>query len=220
MKKEKKVVAPVKPLKSFMSRFVTGLLVIIPLFFSVAIVSWLLNKFDSILEPLVTYYIGVKVPGLGILLLVCLIWLIGLAAENYFGRQFVNFYESLLTRIPVLNFFFNAIKQISDSLLNSKKNTFQKVVLVRSWMKGTYIIGFITSDTVTKLKMRGKVLLGVHVITPTPPNPVSGFVMFTSAKNIIPLDMPIEDGLKLAVSMGVLHPKEYRQDADDKRKKN
>lgn len=206
-----------KPLGSFISRFMTGLLVIIPLFFSVAIVLWLMNKFDSILEPIVTSYIGVKIPGLGIVALVCFIWLVGLAAGNYFGRQFVNFYESILAKIPVLNFFFNAIKQISDSLLDGNKNTFHKTVLVKSWMKDTYILGFITSETVTKLKLRGKTLLGVHVITPTPPNPVSGFVMFTSPKNIIPLDISIEEGLKLAVSMGVLHPAEYREESRKKR---
>lgn len=202
-----------KPVATFASKFMAGLLVIIPLFFSIAIVLWLLNKFDSILAPLIMRFIGMEIPGLGLILLVFSIWFVGVLATNYFGRQFVNFYESILAKVPVLNFFFNAFKQISDSLLASDKKTFQKVVLVKSWLKDAYIIGFLTSDSAVQLTLRGgKKMVGIHVIAPTPPNPVSGFVIFTNPKNVIPLDIPIEDGLKLAASMGVLHPKSYKEE--------
>lgn len=190
------------------SQFFAGLIVILPLFFSIAIVIWLLKQLDHILGPLMAKYIGIMIPGLGAISLILGIWLVGFMTTNYLGKQFVRLYESIIVKIPVINTLFSAIKQISDNLFSHNKNSFKQAVIVRSPVFNSYCIGFLSSGEASKLNKRGKKTEMLHVFIPFTP-PTSGFIVIVPKNEVIPIDTPVEDALKVPVSIGVVHPKIY-----------
>jgi uncharacterized membrane protein len=190
------------------SQFFAGLIVILPLFLSIIIVLFLLQKLDGILGPLMAKYIKMSIPGLGAITLILGIWLVGFLTTNYLGKQFVKLYESVIIKIPVLSTIFSAIKQISDNLFSHNKNSFKQAVIVRSPVFNTYCIGFLTSAEAAKLNIKGKKTEMLHVFIPFTP-PTSGFIVIVPKNEVLPIDTPVEDALKVPVSIGVVHPGSY-----------
>jgi uncharacterized membrane protein len=190
------------------SQFFAGLIVILPLFLSIVIVIFLLKKLDGILGPLMAKYLGMSIPGLGAVSLILGIWLVGFLTTNYLGKQFVRLYESIIVRIPVINTLFSAIKQISDNLFSRNKNSFKQAVIVRSPVFNSYCIGFLTSNEAARMNNRGKKTEMMHVFIPFTP-PTSGFIVIVPKNELIPIDTPVEEALKVPVSIGVVHPKTY-----------
>jgi len=192
------------------AQFIAGLLILVPLVLSAIIIVFLFRTLDDILAPVLLRYMGeYYVKGLGVLLLLFIIWFIGLITRNVFGKQIVGLYETILSKIPIINTVFGSIKQISDNLLSGKSKSFKQVVLVNFPFYGVYAIGFLTSSEAAKLKTKSKPETVVHVFMPTTPNPTSGFLTLIPVKNITPLSMPVEEGLKVVISMGVVHPGSY-----------
>jgi uncharacterized membrane protein len=190
------------------SQFFAGLIVILPLFLSIVIVIFLLKKLDGVLGPLMAKYIKTSIPGLGAITLILGIWLVGFLTTNYLGKQFVRLYESIIVKIPVINTLFSAIKQISDNLFSHNKNSFKQAVIVRSPVFNSYCIGFLTSNETARLNNRGKKTEMMHVFIPFTP-PTSGFIVIVPKNELIAIDTPVEDALKVPVSIGVVHPKTY-----------
>lgn len=200
-----------KVVKSIEQKFLAGLLVIIPLVLSIVIIYFLFVQFDSILGHIIRKYLGTHyIQGIGFILLIIIIWGVGLATTNYFGKQIVRFYESLIQKIPIINSIFSALKQLSGNLLSGKSKSFKEVVRVNFPFYGVSAIGFITSSETAIMEKRGKKTELVHVFVPTAPNPTSGFIILVPAENVEPLDISIEDGLKTVISMGVIHPLSYK----------
>ncbi|MBN2754766.1 MAG: DUF502 domain-containing protein [Candidatus Goldbacteria bacterium] len=196
-------------IKRFWSKILAGLIVILPAFLTVYITYFLLNKLDSILGPLLTKYIGISIPGLGLIALILLLWITGLFATHYLGKKMVQIYETVISRIPVLKQIFGGIKQISDTLFAGKRRSFRQAALVQYPYYGFYAIGFITSqDEVTLVNSKNKGSF-IHVFIPTTPNPTSGFLILVPPKNIVLLDTPVEDALKTVISLGMIHPEKY-----------
>lgn len=193
--------------------FFTGLLVLIPLVLTIYIIWNLFLAIDSILRGFVYSFILEKfglrvgqVPGLGFLALILVIIFTGILARNYFGRKIVNFGDSVVQRIPLINRVYNAIKQISFAFFSEKREVFKKTVLFEYPRKGIYCIGFFTQDT------RGTVqeVLEEDVVSiflPTTPNPTSGFLLFVPKSDVIELDLTIEEALKLIISGGAIVPR-------------
>ncbi|MCE5300666.1 MAG: DUF502 domain-containing protein [Spirochaetia bacterium] len=194
------------------SQFFAGLAVILPIGVTAFIVIFLFDKLDSILGPIFTKYLNVSIPGLGIIALLFLIWFAGVITTNYFGSRFVHLYESILSKTPMIKTVFGALKQISDNLFTNKGNSFKQVVLVRSPFYSLYCIGFLTSEEIVKFHSGKKRQDMVHVFIPFTP-PASGFIVLVPKNDVVPIDIPVEDGLKVAISIGVIHPKEYIQKA-------
>jgi uncharacterized membrane protein len=199
-----------KQLTRFRSQFLTGLVVILPLTLTLIIILFLFNKLDSILGNLLHKYMAQHyIRGLGLIILLVSIWLVGLFATNFLGRQFVNFYESIIGRIPFLNSLFKGLKDLSHNLFSEGSTSFKSVVLTYNPVYGYYIMGFLTAAEPVKMRYKGRKEDVLHVLIPVPPNPASGFIVLVPKKNVIILDMSIEDGLKAVVSLGVIHPSEY-----------
>ncbi|MEI7542642.1 MAG: DUF502 domain-containing protein [bacterium] len=190
--------------------FIAGLMILLPLVLSFWILRFLLSKLDSILGPLFTKYIGFSIPGLGLISLIVIIWFTGVLTTNFIGKEFVRLYESLISKVPILNTLFSGIKQISDSLFSTTKKSFSKVVLVDIPRSGILLIGFLTSDQVVALNNNKSKKEVYHVFIPTTPNPTSGFIILVEAKFIKPVDVSVEDGFKSVISLGVFHPSVYK----------
>ena len=121
-----------------------------------------------------------------------LIGIVGLLARNYFGRRIIEWVDSALMRIPLLNKIYGATKQVNDAFSATNKTAFRTVVLVEFPHAGTYSIGFITSDQQEEVQAKtGQKVVCVFV--PATPNPTSGFLLMVPEEKVIKLDMSVPD---------------------------
>jgi len=186
--------------------FVTGLLVWVPLGITLWVLSLLIGTMDmSLLLLPVAWrpeaWLGVSIPGLGMILTLLVIFLTGLATANIMGQKLVDFWESLLLRIPVVKTIYNSVKQVSDTLFSSEGQAFKKVLLVRYPHPEAWSIAFQTNVPAVVWGKLDEEHVGVFI--PTTPSPVNGFYFYVKKSESIELNMTVEDALKAIVSMGV-----------------
>lgn len=149
--------------------------------------------------------LGFHIPGLGVLLAVALVLITGMIMANLLGRRLVAFWESLLARIPLVRTLYSAVKQIMEAVLATDAKSFRKVLLVEYPRKGVWSLAFMTSDDLGEVQDKTKANV-ISVFIPTTPNPTSGFVLMVPESDVIELDMAVEEGLKMIISMGVVVP--------------
>lgn len=184
--------------------FLTGLLILIPLAVTIYIVWNAFRVLDGWLGGLIKYH-DKPIPGLGFVALMALILFTGLIAHNYMGRRLIGISEHVLGRIPLISKLYLATRQVSYAILTRKKKLFQQVVAVEYPRKGVYSVGFQTNSQTGELDTKtGEPMAFVFICTV--PNPTTGFVIAVPQKEIIPLNMTIEEGLKLVISAGVVLP--------------
>jgi uncharacterized membrane protein len=154
---------------------------------------------------------GIEIPGIGALLTLLIIFFTGLVATNFFGRQLILLWESMLSRVPFVKSIYSSVKQVSDTLFSDSGNAFRKALLIEYPRQGTWTIAFLTGKPggdVTN-HLQGEY---VSVYVPTTPNPTSGFFLMLPKKDVIELDMSVDAALKYIISMGTVAP----QSAADK----
>ena len=146
-----------------------------------------------------------RTPLLSLILTVVIVLITGVFATNFFGAQLVRLWHGILNRIPVVNSIYSSVKQISDTLFSSSGQAFRKALLVQWPHEGMWTIALLTGtpggDVVNHL--RGDYL---SVYVPTTPNPTSGFFVMVARKDVIELDMTVDEALKYIISMGVVAP--------------
>jgi uncharacterized membrane protein len=125
---------------------------------------------------------------------------------NLLGRRLVAAWESLLSQIPLVRTLYKGIKQIMEAVLATDAKSFRKVLLVEYPRKGLWSVAFMTSDGLGEVQEKTAADV-ISVFIPTTPNPTSGFVIMVAQSEAIELDMSVEDGLKMIISMGVVIPK-------------
>ncbi|MDP8218944.1 MAG: DUF502 domain-containing protein [Candidatus Theseobacter exili] len=191
--------------------FVTGILVLFPIFISFWICSWLFVSLTNFITKVLPQY-SHNAPGLKLLwritaliLVVLVITMVGLITRIYIGRKLLQFGEAILVRIPIFSKFYIAAKQIIEAFLGSDRTVMRSVAMVEYPRKGLYTIVFITAETcaVIQEKTNRKV---VNVFVPTTPNPTSGYLLMVPKEDLIPLEMSVEEGLKLVISGGTVNP--------------
>jgi uncharacterized membrane protein len=195
---------------TFRKYLVAGLLVWIPIGVTWLIVRALINLMDGVLVVLPHHYhpdtlLGFHIPGLGLLLSVAVLLLTGLVAANLLGKRLVAFSESVLAKIPIVRTIYSAAKQVTETVFAQKGNSFRKVLLIEYPRKGVWSIAFYTGTTVGEVQDKTEKEV-VNVFLPTTPNPTTGFLMMIPREDIIELDMPVEDGIKLIMTLGVIAP--------------
>ena len=190
--------------------FVTGLLIWIPLVITFVVLAWIITTLDQILLLVPPTFrpdalLGFHVPGIGVVVSLVVIVATGLAAANFVGQRMVRFWESLLSRIPVVKSIYYSVKQVSDTLLSSNGQAFRKALLIQYPREGMWTIGFQTgSPGGDAARHLGDDFVSVYV--PTTPNPTSGFFLMLPRKDAIELDMSVDEALKYIISMGVVSP--------------
>ncbi len=190
--------------------FITGLLVWAPLGITLWVLDLLVSTMDQSLLLLPERFqtenlFGIHIPGMGVLLSLLILFATGLVAANFIGQRLLLFWESLLGRIPVVKSIYNSVKQVSDTLFSSNGHAFRQALLVQYPREGSWTIAFMTGrpggDVVNHLQ--GDY---VSVYVPTTPNPTSGFFLMMPQKDVIVLDMSVDEALKYIISMGVVAP--------------
>ena len=189
---------------------IAGLLVWLPLLITVAIIKFVVDILDRTILLLPPDYrpealLGFSIPGFGIVLAVAILVITGMFAANLLGRRLVSVWEMALGKIPLVRNIYNSVKQISTTLLASQSNSFRKVVLIEYPRKDCWCIGFLSNEQVeTDHSITDQQLQSIYL--PTTPNPTSGFNLLIPKRDIIELDMSVEDGFKFIISMGVIVP--------------
>ncbi|MGQ0810684.1 MAG: DUF502 domain-containing protein [Nitrospiraceae bacterium] len=197
-----------KPVRDILKRyFLTGLLVVTPIWGTILILKTLFLTVDGILGDVLANIVtpGYYVPGLGIVTLIVLIFATGLLATNFIGRHIVRMWEDLLSRVPVVRGIYSTLKSMMDILSFSERSQYHRVVLIQFPKNGHYCFAFVTGVTKGEVQDLSPDPL-VHVYVPTSPNPTSGYFLLVPEKEVTAVDISVEEAMKLIVSGGLYSP--------------
>jgi uncharacterized membrane protein len=192
---------------------IAGLLTWMPLAITIWVMLWVVGlmdgMFNAVLSLFGTLVPGLAqlkdIPGLGVLVTLAAMLLTGMFVTNIFGQWWVQQWDRLLNRIPIVKSIYSSVKQVSDTLFSSSGNAFREAVLVQYPREGSWTIAFVTGRPSGEVAAH---LVGEHVslYVPTTPNPTSGFFLMMPKSSIKPLDMSVDAALKYIISMGVVAP--------------
>lgn len=192
--------------------FFTGLVILAPVAITVWATVWFIGVFDSWVKPIIPYaynpdnYLPFKVPGTGLVFALLIITIVGFLGANLVGRTIIGYWDGLVNRTPVVRSIYKGSKQLFETMFSEKGASFQKVCLVEWPRRDTWSVAFISREIDSgQIGLKnGKKMYAVYVSTT--PNPTSGYVFFVEESEVKILDMTVEDGLKLVISMGLVFP--------------
>lgn len=210
--------------------FLTGLVVIAPVAFTI----WLLWSFigwvDGFVLPfvpdfyqpdnLVRYVIGVdrynawigegnsiNIRGVGVVFFLLFTVFMGWIAKGLIGKSMIRYAENLVGRMPVVRSIYSGVKQIAETVFAQADRSFEKACLIEYPRKGIWAVGFISTPAKGEISAKtpdnGQLL---SIFVPTTPNPTSGFLLYFPESDVIELDMSVEDAAKLVISAGLVYP--------------
>ncbi len=189
-----------KHLRIFIFR---GILAVIPLGLTFFAIRLLYFTVDRRVAELVERRLGFEIPGLGILLAIVLLYLIGVVASNWVGREFFKGLEMLSGRIPLIKTVYHVGRQLTDALSIPGKQGFKRVVLLESFRPGIWSVGFVTG-AIAEGKNRGEHFLKVFI--PTAPNPTAGFMVLIKESEVRELSWSVKDAMNMVISGGLVSP--------------
>ena len=189
---------------------ITGLLIWIPLVITLWVLKLIVDSLDQVLlllprEFQTENWLGVHVPGMGVVMTLAIVLVTGLFATNLIGARLVRFWHEILHRIPVVSSIYSSVKGISDTLFSSDGQAFRKALLVQWPHQGMWTIAFLTGKPGGDLlnHLEGD---NLSVYVPTTPNPTGGYFVIVARKDVIELDISVDEALKYVISMGVVPP--------------
>ena len=152
-------------------------------------------------------YIGINLRGVGVIFFLLFTVIIGWLAKGLIGRSLIRWGESIVDRLPLVRSVYGGVKQIAETVFAQSENNFDKACLIQYPRPGVWAIGFISTEAKGEIARKIPVAEDkVAVFMPTTPNPTSGFLMFLPRKDVIELDLSIEDAAKLIISAGLVYP--------------
>lgn len=212
------------------NNFIAGLVVIAPIGLTLWLIWTVVGWVDSVVWPFVpgAYHpeelvnrllgltgserITVNVRGIGVVIFLIFTILVGWLGKGLLGRSFLRWGEGLVARVPVMRSIYNAVKQIAETVFAQSETSFDKACLIEYPRKGIWAIGFISTSTKGEILAKANTGPMTSVFVPTTPNPTSGFLLMFPTKDIIELDMTVEDAAKLVISAGLVYPGEKEDD--------
>ena len=189
---------------------IAGLLVWIPLAATLFIAGLVINLMDMSIQFLPENFQpenlwGFTLPGMGLIFTVIILIITGALVSNLLGRKLVDVWEGILGRIPLVKNVYNALKQITTTLLAHDNKAFRKVVLVQFPDKDMWSMGFLTNPEIRIDSERFDEDM-VAVFISTTPNPTTGFLIIVPKKEVIEVELSIEEAFKMIMSIGVVVP--------------
>ena len=191
---------------SFIARlrnyFITGIVVLVPIGITLYLTTFFISISSKLIPPGINpnNYLPFAIPGLEILLSVVFITLIGGLSLSFIGKKFLQLFNDLLKKIPILRTIYSAIGQMTETFA-PKKGSKKSVVLIQYPRKGSWAVGFATKENKGEISKKTNTEL-VNVFVPTTPNPTSGFLLMFPKNEIMYLDMTFEEASKFIVSAG------------------
>ncbi|MBM3567032.1 MAG: DUF502 domain-containing protein [Alphaproteobacteria bacterium] len=191
--------------------FLAGILITAPVFVTLyvawAFITFVDEKIGSLIPASYNpeQYLPFSIPGLGLVALVVGLTMVGALTAGFVGRQFTRLSEGIFARMPVIRGIYSATKQIFETVFSQKSNAFREAVMIEYPRPGLWTIAFVTGRPQGEIgRMADTDMVMVYV--PTTPNPTSGFLLYVSRRDIVPLRMTVEEAIKLVVSTGIVTP--------------
>jgi len=200
-----------KIVKIFRNYFVTGMIVIIPLWVTIlaimAVVNLINNTFN-LLPPIIHPRTYLPFFGIELIVALILIIIVGAITSNFLGKKFLKLGEIILAKIPFVKTIYQGVKHLITGIVGDKK-IFSQVVLIEYPIKGLYFMGFVTGEAPNIVPdAEGKKILKIFI--PTTPNPTSGFFCVVPEDGVQPLDISVDEAFKLIISAGYSELKDKR----------
>jgi uncharacterized membrane protein len=192
--------------------FLTGLVLVGPLYITVNLTWWLVNWVDDVMRPFIPVglraetYLPFRIPGYGVITALLALTLLGFLTANLVGRTLVEFSESLLNRMPIVRPIYKTMKQIFETLFSKSGSSFRKVALAE-FPTGMWSVVFLATPPSGDLAARlppGNDY--VSCFLPCTPNPTTGFFFYAPRGQIIELDISVEQAMTLIMSAGMVQP--------------
>jgi uncharacterized membrane protein len=195
------VKAVFKHIRTFIFR---GLLAIVPLALSFFVIRFLYLAVDQKVANLIEKVIGYRIPGLGIVLVLLILYLLGLVASNWAGKRMFGLIERVMERIPIIKTIYHVGKQFGTALSLPEKQAFKRAVLVEHFKPGVRSVAFVTGEVVDTKS--GERLLKLFI--PTAPNPTTGFVVMVPPDKVQELSWTVQEAMNMVISGGIIGPGE------------
>ena len=182
--------------------FIAGIVVLIPLGITAYLTVFIITISSKVLPKEINpnHYLPYNIPGLEIIISLFIITFIGWLSLSFLGRKFLNIFNNILKKIPILRTIYSALGQMTQTFTNTDSKR-KNVVLIEYPRKGSWAVGFATKDNVGEITAKTNKKL-VNVFVPTTPNPTSGFLLMFPKDEVIYLDMSFEEASKFIVSAG------------------
>jgi uncharacterized membrane protein len=197
---------PEKVKKSVLVRlrnyFITGAIVLIPIGITIYLTLFVIKISSNLLPKQINpnNYLPFDIPGIEILITIMIITIIGSLSLSFIGKKFLEIFNNILKRIPILRTIYSAVGQLTESFTQSKGSQ-KSVVIIEYPRKGLWVVGFATKENQGEISKKVNEDL-VNVFIPTTPNPTSGFLLMVPKKDLIYLDMSFEEASRFIVSAG------------------
>lgn len=212
-KKSKKKRAPRRSLLvRLRGNFLAGIVIVAPVVLT-AYLAWAVITFiDQQIVPWVpriynpSTYLNFDIPGFGVVVFLLFTTVVGYFTRNLFGRQIVKIGEGWVDRMPIIRSIYNALKQIAETILQQSNTSFKHACLIEYPRKDLWAIAFVSTETQGEITPKAKQDRMMSVFLPTTPNPTSGFLLFVPKKDVVLLDMTVEEAAKLVISAGLVTP--------------
>ncbi len=195
----------------------TGLIVVVPITITLYIIRALMGIMDDFLTFVPKAYhpdtlLGFHLPGLGLVLVTLLVFLIGLLTRSYAGKKTIQIWDLLVGRIPLVRNIYQAIKQFTEAVFSTTGSYFKQVVMLEFPRPGLYSIGFLAGPAGGELEARaGQKVMSIFI--PCTPNPTTGYYVLVPEKDLMYLGMTVEEAFKLIVSGGLVMPNHHQPPA-------
>ncbi|UCC40547.1 MAG: DUF502 domain-containing protein [Candidatus Aminicenantes bacterium] len=189
--------------KIFRKYFITGMIVIIPLWVTIIVIKALVNMLDGTFDlfpPVIHPRTYIPFFGIELLIAVLIIIIVGIITSNFIGKKFVSLGETILAKIPVVKTIYQGVKQLTTGILSEKK-MFSRVVLLEFPIKGLFFVGFVTGEGSHIIPGNGGRKM-LKIFIPTTPNPTSGFFCIAAEEEVRYLDISVDEAFKLIISAG------------------
>ncbi|MEM7619569.1 MAG: DUF502 domain-containing protein [Pseudomonadota bacterium] len=215
--------------------FLTGLIVVGPLFITIYAVWTFVTWVDALVKPYLPEFPSIPeayditryfpfalpdIPGIGLIFAVFTLMVVGAFMANLFGQTVLGYSEKMLGRMPIIRNVYQALKQIFETVLSQSGSSFQKIGLVEYPRRGIYSLVFVSKETAGEIAHKHNEAYDhnkdeelISVFLPTTPNPTSGYLLFLPRKDIQILDMSVEEGAKMLISAGLIEPGVDQNDA-------
>src|SRR6516162_4637424 len=206
----------VKSAPGFVSRirtyFLTGLVVAGPVAVTLWLIWWFVTWVDGLVRPLfpIAYrpetYLPIQIPGLGLIIAFVALTLLGFLTANLIGRKLVDLGEGLLSRMPIVRPIYRTAKQIFQTLFSKSESSFRKVGLVEFPSPGMWSLVFLTQSPTSEISSHLPAIEHVSAFMPWTPNPTTGFFFYVPRRDVIDLDITVEQAMTLLISAGIIQP--------------
>src|SRR4051794_32273905 len=193
--------------------FLTGLILVGPLYITISLTWWFINWVDDLVRPFIPVayrpetYLPVHIPGTGLIVAFVTLTLLGFLTANLVGRSLVELGEMLLNRMPIIRPIYKTLKQVFEMLFSSSGTTFRQVGLVEFPAPGMWSLVFLSqppsADIAGRLPSADE---HISVFMPCTPNPTTGFFFYVRRAEVIELDITPEEAATLLISAGMIQP--------------